>query len=365
MLIAFNDVFPDVASDETRVVHRAVGDGEEAFGLIEFYCPDPECACRRVVIRVIRFRDEKTMATVGFSLDTLDERDDLNEWGIEDRTQLEPMSEQSDRAEEFLEIVKTVALSSTYRKRLERHYGMMKQADVSAEDDVTANSNWTVDQRDNTVQKSDSGYDEAVYLDAETVERFRKERMKRRRRLMRSSTRRKIKQAKKLARFPMERAAINDTWRSDRWASIVVVRRKPKGRRAVLAMLVDLGCLGLKTAMLRTDVSMDEAAQLQDKIIEGRDNEKVPGGLAARILQHGVAWKQKAGLEVNPMVFVAEAFLGQWDKSDSDVPIPLGRYGQFFYVPGPDDEWEPVINTLREEHGEEGFNFMLPSDQYE
>jgi len=54
-LVPFLIVDPELAVKETRVVtllgaDRGVPSG--SYGLIEFYCPDPQCDCRRVLLNV-------------------------------------------------------------------------------------------------------------------------------------------------------------------------------------------------------------------------------------------------------------------------------------------------------------------------
>jgi hypothetical protein len=203
---------------------------------------------------------------------------------------------------------------------------------------------------------------EPVYLEDEEVEQLRRERMKGARRLMKRSAKRRCKKAKKLARYPVVGSLIGESWREDRWASILVIRRKPDGQRALMSVLIDLGCKGICEWLFRPTISPDEVEEI---LVEFARNDRMVDislDSAARILEHGVAWTQKAGLQVDPMYFVAEAFLGDADWEASDEPVPLGMGGKHLYTPSPDEEWEPVADTLRETLGREGFDIVLPED---
>jgi hypothetical protein len=207
--------------------------------------------------------------------------------------------------------------------------------------------------------------EDAVYLEDEEVEQLRRERASRGRRLGARSVQGKQKKAGKVARYPVDRCLVSRDWREDAWANIVVVRRKPKDRCAVAMMLVDLGVLGLKEWFFESDVAEEEAREIERNAFQGAESREISVDLAARILEHGVGWSQKAGLEVEPTVQVAEAFLGEADFTESDEPIPLGREGKPFYAPSPGEDWEPVVEQLQEELGDEGFHYMLPTDDPE
>jgi hypothetical protein len=113
-----------LAARETRTItlfepHGDVPVGQ--YGLIESYCPDPECDCRRVMINVVESSNPRRyLASIGYGFD----RDDENAGPY-----LDPLNQQCAYAPGLLELVVRHALSdSVYLARLERHYALVKRA---------------------------------------------------------------------------------------------------------------------------------------------------------------------------------------------------------------------------------------------
>jgi hypothetical protein len=123
-LIPFHIVEPELAVDEMRVMHLLVEqDGLPAgeYALVEHYCSDPDCDCRRVMLTVVRDdRPTRSLASISYAFD----RDSEMPGPFIDR-----MNRQSRHAEALLELVQRAVLTDErYLSRLERHYAMVKQA---------------------------------------------------------------------------------------------------------------------------------------------------------------------------------------------------------------------------------------------
>jgi hypothetical protein len=123
-LIPFYVVDPELAVKETRVLHlwasqRGVPPG--SYGLMESYCPDPACDCRRVMLNVVEEKHpDRFLASISYGFD----RDEEMAGPF-----LDPLNSQSPYAKELLALVEGVVLSDPrYVARLERHYALVKQA---------------------------------------------------------------------------------------------------------------------------------------------------------------------------------------------------------------------------------------------
>ncbi len=117
--IPFYKVEPESAERETRTItvlktHEGIPEG--TYGLIESYCPDPACDCRRVMLN-ITYQEQLErgyLATIGYGFD----RDEEMAGPF-----LDPLNPQSEHSEALLELVTTGALSDPrYVERLAEHY---------------------------------------------------------------------------------------------------------------------------------------------------------------------------------------------------------------------------------------------------
>jgi len=123
-LVPFFQVDPDLAARETRTTtlfEPRDGIPAGSYGLIEVYCPDPDCDCRRVMINVVeKEHPGHFLASIGYGFDR--EGEDAGPY-------LDPLNEQCSYAGALMRLVQEVALSDPlYVSRLERHYDLVKQA---------------------------------------------------------------------------------------------------------------------------------------------------------------------------------------------------------------------------------------------
>lgn len=357
---ALHDVSPELARDETRILHPIDRDDTEARLLLEFYCADPDCDCRRVVLGVVRVDDGRQIATISHRFGESGD-DEPHDWPTDRRTFLNDDHPQAEAAEEFLDVFEESVLSSNYERRLEHHYERVKASD---EVETVARTHPEVrDEFDPSVFGEPAESEEGpVYLADEEVEEAARER-RRQRRLLSRSERGNADKAAKLARYEVDRCFVNGEWQSARWSHLTVARRIPGDEYAVLFVLLDLGCLGIKNYALETGM---DAVDLDDAVdrIYGDETPAIACtlDLASRILHHGVTWSERAGFDVGEGYFVADAFLGDADPKGVDTPVPLGRDGEPFYVPSPGDDWEAVMEQLDDQLGADNYGYLIPSE---
>jgi hypothetical protein len=125
-MVPFFRVDRDLAARETRTVtlfQPRDGLPVGTYGLIESYCPDPDCDCRRVMLNVVEeTRPTHYLASIGYGFDR--DAEDAGPY-------LDPLNEQSRHAGALLRLVEEVVLSDRrYVARLERHYELVKAAAV-------------------------------------------------------------------------------------------------------------------------------------------------------------------------------------------------------------------------------------------
>jgi hypothetical protein len=125
-MMSFLHLFPEIGPRETRTATISGGDRslpDDSYGFLELYCVDPDCDCRRVMINVFSETGPTHLATINHAFDPTAIDDPVQE-----QTFLDPLNVQSRRSPALLDLFKEVLLDEAYRKRLERHYRMVKDA---------------------------------------------------------------------------------------------------------------------------------------------------------------------------------------------------------------------------------------------
>ncbi len=120
-LVPFVHIFPQQGTAETRVLtvsgHPTLPDDE--YALVEAYCADPTCDCRRGMLNVVGRRQHHVLASISYGFD----RDDEFAGPF-----LDPLNPQSPSAEALLTLIAPVLADARYRARLEAHYQQLKRA---------------------------------------------------------------------------------------------------------------------------------------------------------------------------------------------------------------------------------------------
>jgi hypothetical protein len=126
--------FPEIAEKETRTLivfgHPKLPDDE--YALIEAYCNEPDCDCRRVFFNVASWRTKEVLAVIAYGWESkkyyakwFGDYDPAIIRGLQGPT-LNSASHQSKLAPALLTEVTHVLQDKNYVDRLKRHYRMFK-----------------------------------------------------------------------------------------------------------------------------------------------------------------------------------------------------------------------------------------------
>lgn len=133
---AFHEIFREISEKETRSINVFDSPGlpDDSYGLIELYCNDPGCECRRVFFNIISMKQEKVLAVISFGWES---EEFYSKWmGSTDKQTIKDlkgpilnlMSPQSKYAPKLLELITNVVLQDKhYIERLVRHYNLFRQ----------------------------------------------------------------------------------------------------------------------------------------------------------------------------------------------------------------------------------------------
>jgi hypothetical protein len=137
----FVERFRDLALKETRSATLAAGNKfglpADEYGLLELYCNDENCDCRRVMFDVISKKLQKSVAVIAFgwepatfyqkwygNVNSPSARIAVNEMtGLH----MNSASEQSELAPAILEMVRWLLTNPAYVARIKRHYQLFKE----------------------------------------------------------------------------------------------------------------------------------------------------------------------------------------------------------------------------------------------
>lgn len=120
----FEQLFPKLARDECRVIRlldSASGDDDvpaDGYALLEYYCNERKCNCRRVILNVVRESTMRSVAMISFG---------LYADAVPVGPFVDPLHPQAPFAEQVLEMVNDLVLSDAqYVARLRRHYHLFR-----------------------------------------------------------------------------------------------------------------------------------------------------------------------------------------------------------------------------------------------
>ncbi len=132
----FHSRFLDLAAQETRSLHVLTGGGKLPIGeytLLEHFCDEPECDCRRVLVQVVPAgRPHKVLAVINYGWESAEF---YTQWMHGDakagseiaNASLDPLHPQSGYADYLLELFRDIVdTDPDYVARLARHYELFK-----------------------------------------------------------------------------------------------------------------------------------------------------------------------------------------------------------------------------------------------
>jgi hypothetical protein len=137
-MVPLSHLLPDVADRETRTIflfEEEEGEGPppvppDGYVFDELYCVERGCDCRRVMINVFSVKTRTHLATINHSFEPPAKGD-----VVQEQTFLDPLNRQSRWSSPLMDLfLHTVESDPDYRRRLIRHYRLVKDAvaDVSS-----------------------------------------------------------------------------------------------------------------------------------------------------------------------------------------------------------------------------------------
>ena len=148
-------------------------------------------------------------------------------------------------------------------------------------------------------------------------------------------------------------------WDEQLFASIILARGRPDAGMAASAFFVDLGCLGVKSAVAKPYLTPSEYAAMVRHM--ARDSSFVPcePALALKIIETARSYAADLGFAPDPDYRVAVRLFGDVDPGSCDTDVTCGQDGKPLYVSGPHDDVPVILHRLEDKLGRDGFHFIV------
>lgn len=164
-------------------------------------------------------------------------------------------------------------------------------------------------------------------------------------------------------------APIHECWEPrelfnrDRGIGTVIITRRTQQRDVLMAtFLVDVFCLGVKNAFIKSMPEPEYKEYLQQ--LQSQEPVKsVSAACARKLVEEAEAYARELGFKPHKDYRKAQKIFGDIDPSECSRSFDFGLDGKPLYIAGPYDKprfQDRVLKTLREKLGEGNFNFVLP-----
>jgi len=162
--------------------------------------------------------------------------------------------------------------------------------------------------------------------------------------------------------YPLHECLINPHWREAGHARVLVSRKKPDGRIAFGAFLVDLYCLGVKEVIADEDTPKSKYESLKPMVYMDGDPVPCDPHLGHTVIYGAVKYARSLGFEPHEDFEEGKDVLMPESAINFDLSVKFGKDGKPFYVQGPEDDVDHVLAMLKKSVGEGNFSFISEAD---
>ncbi len=144
---------------------------------------------------------------------------------------------------------------------------------------------------------------------------------------------------------------------------VVIARAARYNQITVCSYLLDIWCLGIKDTIppLTVDrVKFKEFTEALFASFPGKPQE-IPLEVAQGMIFSAYEYAEGLGFQPHKDFEKSRSHIGEWDGT---IRIECGRDGKPFYVSGPHDNPQKIMETLKKSRGEGNFDFMIGSAPY-
>lgn len=165
------------------------------------------------------------------------------------------------------------------------------------------------------------------------------------------------------ADWPVYEVLVSKNWQEEAsLVSVLIARRSPiTAKIACALLLVDMGCLGVKSAQVKLFKNVAEyTSGLRSHALSLQPMENASFNLAAKIVYTGLEYAAALGFKPDAVFNQAEPLLHGADPDACELHVPTGGpEGKPFYVNGPYDNPRRIIDQLTRSVGPNNFHYLI------
>lgn len=165
------------------------------------------------------------------------------------------------------------------------------------------------------------------------------------------------------AGWPVHEVLLSRGWEKQGAAiTLLIARRSPtSGKIDAAILLVDLACLGVKSAQVRLFRNGGEySAGLRAHALRLQPMMPIDLNLAAKIVLTSLEYAGNLGFKPDPVYAQAAHLLADADPNSDPTPVPTGGpEGKPFYINGPHDDARKIVDHLTRTVGAGKFHYLI------
>jgi hypothetical protein len=171
--------------------------------------------------------------------------------------------------------------------------------------------------------------------------------------------------------YPIEGCWVQQGWNENGLAIVVVARSQPDGDIAFGTFLVDYYCLGLKDTYCSAAIRPERFHhEILPRIFRGDQLISISPALAHEIIYGGIEYAARYGFRPQEDFEQSQFILDPPDVHPCSGAATFGHEGKPFYVSGPFDDRDAIVQQLLRTAGEGNFDFLVhlgdvPADYFD
>jgi hypothetical protein len=193
-----------------------------------------------------------------------------------------------------------------------------------------------------------------------SMKKRRKERAKRKLLVTQSSLSTPKAIIRRAQKCPIFECLINPDWPSSGLATVIVARQQDSARVVFGSYLLDTYCLGLKNTFCNCNLPLSEYRnRLRAKTIERTGAAPCSPEYAHQVIYGAIDYAESLGFRPHRDFALSRFVLEERETIPPNAELKFGKDGKPFYISGPNDDYEAILDHLEKRVGRDDFHFIV------